>query len=110
MSRSPSTVEWMAWQLLTRHVADAAWPKPINPKPAGQVVAGGASESVLKWLLERPSAKAWWSMHQIIRGTGRSAKACCWAAIYLHRIGAIERERDVGNSRYLRYRATRPAP
>lgn len=107
-SRAPTSVEWLARQLLIRHAdAGQAGPKPINPRPAGQVCAGGASESVLQWLLERPSSRAWWSMHQIIRGTGRSAKACSWAVLFLARHGLIERDRDVSNTRYLRYRAAR---
>lgn len=104
MSRPPTSMEWLAWQVLRPMQAQP--PKPINPKPAGQPCQGGAAEAVLLWLEHRPSRGAWWSMHQIIRGTGRTAKACCWAVIYLHRIGTIERERDVGNSRYLRYRVS----
>lgn len=100
---------WLAGQVM-RTVddlasQDAERPAIINPRPPGQYVPGGAAEAVLTWLQARPSARAWWSMHQIINGTGRSAKACCWAVIYLHRTGRIDRERDVQNSRYLRYRA-----
>ena len=107
MSRHPSSMEWMAWQVAVHQ--DSAPPPRVpgfNPRPPGHPVNGSASDDVLRWLTNRPSRISWWSMHQIIRGTGRSGKACCWAVIYLHRIGHIERTRDCGHSRYLRYRAT----
>lgn len=106
--KAPRVMEWLAHEALRRRVEENRTLQPRhNPKPAGHVCEGGASEDVLLWLRSRSSGAAWWSMHQIIRGTGRTAKACCWAVIYLYRIGEIDRERDFGNSRYLRYRARR---
>lgn len=97
---------WIAVQAQAYAVRHGTHPKPINPRPPGRWCEGGAAEAVLGWLLQRRSTRAWWSMNQLIAGTGRSAKACSWAVIYLARHGYIERERDVANSRYLRYRAS----
>ena len=115
----PAPLSWVAWQVSIATSAAQAEAEaqrqaaeqgrrfiPPNPKPPGQFCHGGAAEAVLGWLLQRRSATAWWSMTQLIGGTGRSAKACSWAVIYLHRLGYLERERDVANSRYLRYRAS----
>lgn len=113
MRNSPSPMTWLAAQVALQTHASAtersANPKPPNPKPAGRFCDGGAAEAVLGWLLQRRSAQAWWSMNQLISGTGRSAKACSWAVIFLSRHGYLERERDAGNSRYLRYRASKVA-
>lgn len=107
-------MSWVALQLsaavedgLRLRGGDA--PAHYNPKPPGRYCSGGAPEAVLGWLLQRRSPLAWWSMTQLIGGTGRSAKACSWAVIYLNRLGYVERERDVANSRYLRYRASASA-
>lgn len=107
----PTPMAWLADQALRQALAirrerNALPAKPPNPKPPGRPCDDGASAAVLGWLLQRPSAGAWWSMTQVIHGTGRSAKACSWAVIFLARHGYIERERDVANSRYLRYRAS----
>lgn len=110
MRNPPSPMTWLAAQAVLQARVSAiersANPKPPNPKPPGRFCDGGAAEAVLGWLLQRRSPATWWSMNQLIAGTGRSAKACSWAVIYLHRLNYIERERDVGNSRYLRYRAS----
>lgn len=114
MRSPPSSMSWIAMQaLLQARVSaserNAAPRPPLNPKPPGRFCDGGAAEAVLGWLLQRRSDAAWWSMNQLIAGTGRSAKACSWAVIFLARHGYIERERDVTNSRYLRYRASASA-
>jgi hypothetical protein len=98
-------MQWTAWQVLSRPT-QAPERKPPNPKPPGCCWSGGSPKIVLAWLKDRPSPQAWWSMHQIIRGTGLSAKQCSWAVIFLNRHAMIQRERGVQNSRYLRYRAT----
>ena len=111
VSKAPSPMMWVAMQAALHGARDPyASPRrvvPPNPKPPGQFLAGGAPEAVLGWLLQRRGG--WWSMMHIISGTGRSAKACSWAVIYLARLGYIERERDHCNSRYLRYRASEAA-
>jgi len=109
-SMSPTPMSWLATQAMLHALADErvrdGIRKSPNPRPPGRPVDGSATDDVMRWLIDRPSRQAWWSMHQIIRGTGRTGKACCWAVIYLHRIGAVERERATHNSRYLRYRVS----
>jgi hypothetical protein len=107
----PTPMAWLADQAMRQalQIQRDRSPKPPNPKPPGRPCDDGASAAVLTWLLHRPSMGGWWSMTQVIHGTGRSAKACSWAVIFLARHGYIERERDVGNSRYLRYRASAAA-
>jgi hypothetical protein len=104
----PTPMTWLADQAMRQALAISRdrQPRPPNPKPPGRPCDGGAAHAVLVWLMQRPSATAWWSMTQVIRGTGRSAKACSWAVIFLARNGYLDRERDVANSRYLRYRAS----
>lgn len=101
-----------AWESTLDTIASTE-PRPrprvwvANPKPAGRYCEGGASDAVLQWLDTRLSSRAWWSLSQIIEGTGRSAKACSWAVLFLARNGYIDRDRGVNNSRYLRYRSRR---
>ena len=116
VEQRPAPMSWVAWQLnlaVSEAQAEAERialkPRPRNPHPPGQFCSGGASEAVLGWLLQRRSPIAWWTMTQLIVGTGRSAKACSWAVIYLNRLGYLDRARDVANSRYLRYRASEMA-
>lgn len=106
MAKGASILGWMVWQATSMQ---AARPRPPNPRPHGQPVADGAAAAVLGWLVQRPSRLTWWSLHEIIAGTGRSAKACSWAVIYLARHGYVDRQRDVSHKRYLRYRATAAA-
>ena len=107
----PQPMSWVAEQVLRHTLAaeHARTAKPPNPNPPGQPRDGSTSSAVMIWLLQRPSANAWWSLTQVIRGTGRDARNCSWAVLFLARCGYIDRERDVANSRYLRYRASAKA-
>ncbi len=96
-------MEWLANQILaasgTRRLIDR---QVFNPRPAGVIREGSATEAVLAFL--RKSPRRYHRHHEIITGTNRSSKAVCFALIYLRELGYIETTPDAErNSRYLRY-------
>ena len=94
----------LAWQLA---LIPASERKPIrfNPRPAGVIREGSASDAVLKFLREscgyRTEAQMLWK-------TQRSHSAVSWALLYLIRQGLVESRGDATRStRYKKYRAVR---
>lgn len=110
----PSSSSWVAAQLLAmaeRRVRLPAQARPpFNPRPAGVIRDGSATDVVLAWLRQR---RGWHTHGEIAVGTGRGTKAVCWALMYLRAHSLIESVPDgQRNARYLRYRARvgSPAP
>lgn len=104
---------WLAHQLLAlgeqRERVEVS-PPPFNPRPAGVIRDGSATETVLEWMRTRDPA-AWWTRGQIMAGTRRTEKSVNWALLYLRSEGYIECIPDGSrNPQYLRYRATRALP
>jgi len=80
----------------------------FNPHPAGVMRDGGAAKDVLGFLQAHPGR--FFTLNQILIGTGRTPKSVDWACIFLRSTGRIECYRDDGrNSRYLRYAAIKEA-
>jgi hypothetical protein len=74
----------------------------FNPRPAGVIQPGSASEVVLKMLRDNPGR--WFTHAEIVRATGRTQKGVDWALLYLKARSLISTTSDDGrNSRYLRY-------
>lgn len=88
-------------------IANAHAPAPpfvrFNPRPAGVIREGSASEAVLKFLRASPGFR---NESQILWATKRSHSAISWALMYLARQGLIESAPEIHrNTRYRRYRA-----
>jgi hypothetical protein len=74
-----------------------------NPRPAGVIRDGSATQVVLAFMQRRP---LWFTHRQIVQETGRSPKAVDWALLYLRAQALVECVPDAHrNPRYLRYRA-----
>lgn len=97
---------WMAQQL--QRAADGRSAMPLttpryNPRPAGVIREGSATDAVL--LAMRSRIGVWMTHSQILHSTQRSTKAVCWALLYLKAQGLIESVPDDSrNARYQRYR------
>ena len=75
-----------------------------NPRPAGVIREGSATDAELAILAARRGM--FMSHAQIAKATGRSIKAVDWALLYLRSQGLVECVPDAArNPRYLRYRA-----
>lgn len=104
-----TSAAWMAEQL--QRAADGRRAMPLeqpryNPRPAGVIREGSASDITLAALRERPGV--WLTHAQILGITGLGTKAACWALIYLAAQGHIESTSDDSrNARYRRYRAAK---
>lgn len=73
-----------------------------NPRPAGVIRPGSATQEVLSWLQSNPGR--WFSHFQIVQATGRTSKSVDWALLFLKARGLIESTQDEWrNSRYLKY-------
>jgi DNA-binding transcriptional ArsR family regulator len=94
-------------QLYSIASANAPTPAPVarfNPRPAGVIREGSASDAILKCLRETGGFK---TEAQILLKTGRSHSAVSWSLLYLQRLGLVEAMPETHrNSRYQRYRAT----
>lgn len=99
-------MEWLANQILAasfRGGLNLEVPR-YNPRPAGVIRDGSATQSVLAFLRNDP--KLFHRHHQIVSGTGRTYKSVNWALLFLRSQGLVECVSDEQrNSRYLRYRA-----
>lgn len=85
-------------------VATKLYVRP-NPRPAGVIRGGSASEIVLGLLRSR---EGFWTEAQLMLATRRSHSAISWALLYLVKNGLAEARPDwARNSRYKKYRATR---
>lgn len=92
----------MTQQLLALQGASAADPPTYNPRPAGVIQQGSATEAVLLFLQANPDRSYW---HRAIQqATGRTAKSVDWALLYLRALDLVEALPDERNARYLRYR------
>lgn len=106
-----TSTAWMAQQL--ERVADGRRAMPLqqpryNPRPAGVILAGSASDVVLVALRSRDGV--WLTHAQILNLTSRSTKSVCWALIFLQSQGLVESTSDDSrNARYRRYRAVKEA-
>lgn len=82
-----------------------------NPRPAGVIRPGSATQAVLALLQAHPGR--WFTHFQIVQATGRTQKAVDWALLFLKGRGLIGTTSDDGrNSRYRRYaiaKSTGPA-
>ena len=97
---------WMAEQL--QRVADGRRAMALelpryNPRPAGVIRDGSATDAVLAALRARPGQ---WLTHAQVMGVSlRGTKAVCWALLYLQAQGLVESTPDDSrNARYRRYR------
>lgn len=101
-----TTAAWMAEQL--QRAADGRRAMALtvpryNPRPAGVIREGSATDAVLCTLRQRPGA--WLTHAQILVLTQRGTKAICWALLYLKANGLVESAPDESrNARYQRYR------
>lgn len=97
-----------AWGLLLQQLTAPRAGAPLkrvryNPRPAGQVQVGSATDDVLQ--LMRANPKRWWRRAQLLIITGRTESALDWALLYLRQQGHIDAEPvSVSNPRTLRYR------
>ncbi|CAN7342114.1 hypothetical protein LJR074_001947 [Acidovorax sp. LjRoot74] len=74
-----------------------------NPRPAGVIREGSATDAVLQALNQRSGS--WLTHAQLLVLTQRSTKAVCWALLYLRAQGMVESAPDDSrNARYQRYR------
>jgi hypothetical protein len=98
------TLEWMARQLATHPGGLNLQIPRYNPRPAGVIRPGSATDRVLAIFQANP--KQWLSHANLAWHTGLSHKPMSWALIYLQRQGLIEASTgdDERNSRYCRYR------
>jgi hypothetical protein len=98
---------WMANQIARMAAARPTAPDipHYNPRPAGVIRPGSATDVVLALLCKR--GPSYLTHSQIIAQTGRTTKAVSWALIYLKSQKHIEATSDdARNQRYQRYRAT----
>ncbi len=100
------SIDWTARQLRIRagNYGGLGLQVPrYNPRPAGMIRAGSATNAVLLYLLWRRAA--WLNHRQICAGTKCSSRAVDAGLIFLKNLGLIECTPDDGrNPRYLRYR------
>jgi hypothetical protein len=101
------TTRWIADQLSRMGAARAHAPSipRYNPRPAGYIRPGCASEVVLAVLVRR--TPVFLTFAQIMQQSKRTKGACDFALSYLLTQGHIEfTSDDSRNPRYRRYRAT----
>jgi hypothetical protein len=101
------TAEWIANQLSRIGAARRHAPQMprFNPRPAGQIRPGSATDAVLKLLVVR--YPAFLNHAQIQAQTGCTGGSMAWAISYLKAQKHIESTTDDGrNLRYSKYRAT----
>jgi hypothetical protein len=100
------SLDWVAQQL-----ARSARPSGLgleigryNPRPAGVIRDGGATQAVLIFLQQNP--RRYFTHMEIVKGSYRTGKSVDWALHFLRSTGRIEAHHgtDHRNGRYLRYR------
>lgn len=100
------TMLWLAQHLVraTRSVSGKAKkPSTFNPKPPGSMLAGSATDRLLRCMATAPDA--WWSYHELAERV--SGGSFGWSLLALQRRGHIEASaNDSRNPKYLRYRIT----
>lgn len=96
------STHWTAQQLLIDARPLANQIPRYNPRPAGVIREGSATQLVLAWLKVH---KGWATHHQIRTSVGRSSRAVDFGLRYLRALDLIEHTLDESrNSRYMRYR------
>ena len=101
-----TSAAWMADQL--QRAADGRRAMALtvaryNPRPAGVIREGSATDAVLAVMRQRSGA--WLTHAQLLVLTQRSTKSICWALLYLKAQGMVEAAPDDSrNARYQRYR------
>lgn len=97
---------WVAEQIRAVREASDMQPPPLvrfNPRPAGVIRDGSATDLVLAFLRAHPGR--YFTNGQLIDATGRSHAAVSWACIYLRQQGLIDSVADESrNPKYMRYR------
>ena len=102
LNRIVST-EWIVHQLSSAPIR-LVEPARHNSRK-GTPIPGAATATVLVYLQQRASVGVPWANHaQILRGTGCTTKALCWALMYLQALHQVEAVPDHRNPRYRRYR------
>lgn len=102
-----------AWGLLMQQLAAARAGTPFkrktpNPRPAGVVRPGSATDQVLQLMRAHPNRR--WRRAQLLMLTGHTESAIDWALLYLRHQGLIEAEQAPGYApRTLRYRLVEKA-
>jgi hypothetical protein len=102
-----SSTRWVADQIFRMGAARPHAPSipRFNPRPAGHIRPGCASEIVLAVLVAR--SPAFLNFAQILAQSGCTKGACDYALSYLESQGHLEHTADESrNPRYRRYRAT----
>ncbi len=95
------TLDWMAAQI--QSLPSSKLPERFNPRPAGVIQAGSASEAVLELLRTHP--QRFFTCGELIRRTNRTHAAVTWACLYLRSQGLVQASSDgARNPRFLRYR------
>jgi hypothetical protein len=98
------SMQWLSTQLMQAGTHGLQLNQPrYNPRPAGQIRPGSATQYVLDFLRARPY---WCTYSFILVGTGRTAKSLDHALLYLRALDLVECVADEArNPKYLRYRA-----
>ena len=96
------SLDWTARQIAQLPGALNLTQPRYNPRPAGVIRQGSASELAL--IVLRAAHGQYLTHAQIKQRTGCTQKALSWALIYLHSQHLIDRTSDESrNSRYCRY-------
>lgn len=102
-----SATPWITNQLIRMADGRSAMKLEVqryNPRPAGVIREGGATDAVLTFLQKHP--RRFFCFHEIKMATGKTKPAIDWALIYLKSLGMLECVSDEArNPLYLRYRA-----
>lgn len=97
------SIAWMTRQMEAYSLQRNQPAIRYNPRPAGVIQPGSASEAVLRILLSNPGR--FYVCEQLIKETGRTHAAVSFALLYLRDQGLIEAFPDAArNPRYMRYR------
>lgn len=100
------SLDWVARQMEAYSLQVNQPTVRYNPRPAGVIQQGSASEAVLQILSASPGR--FFTCEQLIRATGRTHAAVSFALLYLRDQGRIEAFPDAArNPRFLRYRIKR---
>lgn len=103
------SIEWTTRQI--SGIQRLVEPPRFNPRPAGQIRPGSASEAVLAYL-QRHEGRSFYRRALIV-ATGRTRKSVDWALLFLVALQLVEQlpaaTPNEPRSGTLRYRATRKA-
>ncbi len=99
-------IDWLAARIIdaaNRDMAAGPTPQRFNPRPAGVIRDGSATQAVLDFLRLHPGR--YFTHPQIVAATGRTEKACDWALLFLRAKNKVRAESaDAARSHgYLRY-------